>query len=215
MLGGGALLPLALDIDRAIEIAEEYLARLKADGARQISLFRDRTIERDFGWTFFYGPSDSSILAAGNAPFIVDRRDGSIHVTGTAYPTEEYLESYARVGRVRNAISIINSLIINSLRMQSATVAPFSRQQSATKNGQIHPAIFRHRRVEKDLLSRYEQRRESCKDTVSGQSRREAFDFDPNALPLVPLLILAKPQDTAVMGHNHRTALAISMGCRS
>jgi hypothetical protein len=36
---------------------------------------------------------------AGNAPFIVDRNDGSIHVTGTAYPTEQYLESYACVGR--------------------------------------------------------------------------------------------------------------------
>jgi hypothetical protein len=35
---------------------------------------------------------------AGNAPFIVDREDGRIHVTGTAFPTEFYLENYARTG---------------------------------------------------------------------------------------------------------------------
>jgi hypothetical protein len=29
----------------------------------------------------------------------VDRKDGSIHLTGTAFPVERYLESYGRVGR--------------------------------------------------------------------------------------------------------------------
>ena len=48
---------------------------------------------------FFWGPSDPSILVAGNAPLIVDRENGLAHVTGTAYPTEQYIESYARVGR--------------------------------------------------------------------------------------------------------------------
>jgi hypothetical protein len=56
------------------------------------------TIERDFGWVFFYGLSDSSIKVAGNSPFIVDRKEGAIHVTGTAFPLERYLESYDRVG---------------------------------------------------------------------------------------------------------------------
>ncbi len=57
------------------------------------------SIERSFGWVFFYGPTDSSVALAGNAPFIVDRKNGSIHVTGTAYPVERYLERYAAVGR--------------------------------------------------------------------------------------------------------------------
>jgi hypothetical protein len=35
-------------------------------------------MERDFGWVFFYAPEDESILVAGNAPFIVDRNDGSM-----------------------------------------------------------------------------------------------------------------------------------------
>ena len=72
---------------------------MNAEGTVEMSLFKDRTLERDFGWAFFYGPKDPSVLLAGNAPFIVDRKDGSIHVTGTAYPIENYLESYARVGR--------------------------------------------------------------------------------------------------------------------
>lgn len=30
----------------------------------------------------------------GNAPLIVDRRDGSIYVTGTAYSYEKYVKEY-------------------------------------------------------------------------------------------------------------------------
>jgi tetrahydromethanopterin S-methyltransferase subunit H len=47
---------------------------------------------------FYYGPEDTSVTLAGNAPFIVDRKDGSIHVTGTAYPPEVYLQNYALTG---------------------------------------------------------------------------------------------------------------------
>jgi ribosomal protein L7/L12 len=88
-----------VDIDLAITIAGEHLAQMNAEGTLEMSLFKDRTLERDFGWAFFYGPKDPSAPVAGNAPFIVDRKDGSIHVTGTAYPVENYLESYACVGR--------------------------------------------------------------------------------------------------------------------
>jgi hypothetical protein len=38
-------------------------------------------------------------LIAGNAPFIVGKRDGSIHETGTAEPVEFYLERYERAER--------------------------------------------------------------------------------------------------------------------
>jgi hypothetical protein len=60
--GWSSLAPRALDIDRAMEIAEEYLAQQKADSAPQRSLFKEQTIERDFGWTFFYGPRDTSVF---------------------------------------------------------------------------------------------------------------------------------------------------------
>lgn len=87
-----------MDLHTATRIAEEYVARKSGDEV-QFVLFPSHTIEREFGWVFFYGPSDSSIKVAGNAPFIVDRKEGAIHVTGTAFPVERYLESYDRVGR--------------------------------------------------------------------------------------------------------------------
>lgn len=92
-------MPSALDLERATRIAEEYLERLNTNGEFQVVLHRGLTLEHEFGWVFFWGPSDPLILVAGNAPLIVDRKDGSIHVTGTAYPTERYVENYARVGR--------------------------------------------------------------------------------------------------------------------
>ncbi len=82
----------------ATKIAEEYIAGLSHDEL-ELRLFWEQTIEREFGWVFFYGPCNPSVLLTGNAPFIVDRRDGSVHVTGTAYPIEEYLQGYARVAR--------------------------------------------------------------------------------------------------------------------
>ena len=49
---------------------------------------------------FFYQTTDLVEIAGvmvglgGNAPIIVDNRDGSVHVTGTTYPLEKYIEEY-------------------------------------------------------------------------------------------------------------------------
>lgn len=88
-----------MDFETATRTAEEQVSRLGADSDIRMELFRDKTFVRDFGWVFFYGPEDKSTPVAGNAPFIVDRQSGLIHFTGTAYPLEDYLDSYARVGR--------------------------------------------------------------------------------------------------------------------
>jgi hypothetical protein len=37
---------------------------------------------------------ETSALLAGNAPFIVDKDTGEIHVFGTAHPLKEYLQNY-------------------------------------------------------------------------------------------------------------------------
>jgi hypothetical protein len=79
----------------AERIARQFLVGCSADAGTNLVLFPERTLERDFGWVFFYGPEDDSEAVAGNAPFIVDRGNGSIHVTGTALPTEIYVENYA------------------------------------------------------------------------------------------------------------------------
>lgn len=62
------------------------------------------TIERDFGWVFFYDSSrhlesgEVSDLLAGNAPIIVNKHDGSLHITGTYKAVEEFIAAYKRTG---------------------------------------------------------------------------------------------------------------------
>ncbi|MEP7364165.1 MAG: hypothetical protein ABI972_12990 [Acidobacteriota bacterium] len=88
-----------IDFAAARHIARGEVADRSGEAGLEAVLLEDLTLERDFGWVFFYGPKDISLTIAGNAPFIVDRSDGSIHTTGTAYPTKLYLDSYARVRR--------------------------------------------------------------------------------------------------------------------
>jgi hypothetical protein len=88
-----------VDLVHAIQIAERYILGLSTDAGVRLTLLEDRTEERDFGWVFYYGQEDVRLQVAGNAPFIVDRKQGSIFPTGTALPTAVYLENYARTGR--------------------------------------------------------------------------------------------------------------------
>lgn len=52
------------------------------------------------GWIFLYGSvrhQRSGALSdalAGNAPLLVDRDTGAVHVTGTARPVEDYVAEY-------------------------------------------------------------------------------------------------------------------------
>ncbi|MBN8228924.1 hypothetical protein JYK02_15550 [Corallococcus macrosporus] len=63
-------------------------------------MLEERTIEREFGWVFFYSSKryvetgDPAFAVGGNAPLIVDRVTGDIHVTGSAYPVEHYIALY-------------------------------------------------------------------------------------------------------------------------
>jgi hypothetical protein len=60
----------------------------------------ERTIDRPYGWVFFYqnrghlGAHDSSDAFGGNAPIIFNRCSGEYRLTGAERPTEEYLEEY-------------------------------------------------------------------------------------------------------------------------
>ncbi len=62
----------------------------------------EATIERKFGWVFFYDSKrhretgDFKFAVAGNAPYIVNRFDGSVVPTGTAHDAEHYIAEYER-----------------------------------------------------------------------------------------------------------------------
>jgi hypothetical protein len=64
-----------------------------------------RVDEHDLGWVYFYDGSihvetgAASDAVVGNAPLIVDRTDGKLYMTGTAYPVEHYLQEFRRGNR--------------------------------------------------------------------------------------------------------------------
>lgn len=103
-----------MDLETATQIAHRYITELSTNSRLQLRLLSEQTLEREFGWVFFYGPVDEAVLVGGNAPLIVDRRDGSIHVTGTALPTETYLETYSRTGRTYPPAVLEHRVLLDS-----------------------------------------------------------------------------------------------------
>jgi immunity protein 35 of polymorphic toxin system len=92
-------------IDRT-EATRLALTWLKGKGhetdAIDLCLLEEQTLETEFGWVFFYTSKlfhetgDFKYAVAGNAPMIVDRTLGSLHLTGTARSIEYYIEEFRR-----------------------------------------------------------------------------------------------------------------------
>jgi Immunity protein 35 len=87
--------------DEAKMIAIRYLDELQKKSGDPLQL--TKTQEESFGWVFFYQSKEymqtgvlSSALA-GNAPFIVSRRDGAVHVLGTVHPADVYVKEYSQL----------------------------------------------------------------------------------------------------------------------
>jgi hypothetical protein len=66
----------------------------------ELVLVDDDTIEREWGWMFFFASrrwretGDSRWENRGEGPLIINRHDGSVHLTGTRLPAEHYLTRY-------------------------------------------------------------------------------------------------------------------------
>jgi hypothetical protein len=92
----------AVNRAEAQQRVEEYLRRLQQGRRYELVVLADRTREEEFGWIFFYNTKqfaethDLSWALGGNAPLIIDRVTGELHVTGTALPLEHYIEDYRR-----------------------------------------------------------------------------------------------------------------------
>jgi hypothetical protein len=91
----------------ALQIATQYLERSAKEGSKWGATYEltiTKTLERPFGWVFCYDSKayletgDMRHAIAGNAPIIVDRKDGSVHVTGTGRLLAEYLDNYEKTG---------------------------------------------------------------------------------------------------------------------
>lgn len=89
-----------INLNQAMTIAKAYLNDLQSDMGIPMQVVKTR--EESFGWIFFYQSKEYldtenfSAMLAGNAPFIVDKESGTLHVLGTAQPVDFYVEEYVR-----------------------------------------------------------------------------------------------------------------------
>ena len=80
-------------LDDAKRMVLEYLKRKEPGAGCELVLLESMTTERDFGWVFFYDTKrhtetgDFRDSLAGNAPIVVTRVDGEIHLTGISCRT--------------------------------------------------------------------------------------------------------------------------------
>ena len=89
-----------MNFDEALSLAKKHLLKnwvLEEDSA---VILEDKTIEGAFGWVFFYESKnyiesrDYADMLMGNAPIIINKKSGEVHITGTAEPIEVYIEHY-------------------------------------------------------------------------------------------------------------------------
>ena len=86
----------------AIDIASAYVQKKARESKYNLMLLLENTIEFELGWVFFYQSKEFADtrsfleMLGGNAPIIVNKKNGSITETGTAYPTEKYIDDYRK-----------------------------------------------------------------------------------------------------------------------
>jgi len=91
--------------------------KLVSEKLKEISSFEDPfivvdddTIERSFGWVFFYNSKkylETKVFRyrlAGNGPAIVNKYDGTVEFFGSAKDPAEYIEEYESKWRKNNGI---------------------------------------------------------------------------------------------------------------
>lgn len=90
--------PQSISKDRALEIARQEVASLS--GQHDFVIVEDQTVERPFGWVFFYTTrqylqtGNRNYLVPGTAPLVVLRADGSIEHLATSVPPARAIEIY-------------------------------------------------------------------------------------------------------------------------
>jgi len=87
---------------QARQIAHGHVKEMEANVGLELVLLDQHTMERHFGWVFFYNSKryvetgEFKYTLAGNAPIVVTKADGKLHMTGTAHPIEHYLKEFER-----------------------------------------------------------------------------------------------------------------------
>jgi Immunity protein 35 len=111
LLNGGTLArQLMITREQAALLATQYLERHETADLR-LALLPESTTEFSFGWLFFYNSEDFIRMGdpmdavGGNAPLLVERETGRLFVTGTALPTQAYVDRYLETGDPHGEVS--------------------------------------------------------------------------------------------------------------
>lgn len=91
-----------ITFNEALDLAKNHIAKMDCS-------FEITYVERfSEGWYFCYqsrqylDTGNTSYLLAGNAPIIIDKDNGAIIDTGTAYPIEKYLNEYVNEKKTKS-----------------------------------------------------------------------------------------------------------------
>ncbi|MCP4023193.1 MAG: hypothetical protein GY729_15225 [Desulfobacteraceae bacterium] len=90
--------------NQALQIVWDVIKDYNFPEEYEYKIIESETIEKEWGWVFFHGPgkliktNDFKYAVAGNAPYIVLRKNGRLLDTGTAYPIEHYIKSFEETG---------------------------------------------------------------------------------------------------------------------
>jgi hypothetical protein len=79
-----------IDRHQAEQIAEALIQKESQGSSYPIVIHREATIEKDYGWIFFYNTEaflqseDFDFALVGNVPFVVERATGAVHFLSTS-----------------------------------------------------------------------------------------------------------------------------------
>ena|SRR5829696_6226198 len=91
-----------LNKEQAKQTALNYINSSCVIEDDEIVILDEETIEKPYGWVFFYTSGnylrtgDLRFLLAGNSPILIEKKDGSLAVLGTALPVEDYIREYEK-----------------------------------------------------------------------------------------------------------------------
>ncbi len=89
---------------QAFQIVQEIIKSFDAPEDDEYIIIEPDTIEKEWGWVFFHDSrkwvqtKDFKYAVAGNAPFIVLRKNGKVLDTGTAYEIDHYIKRFEETG---------------------------------------------------------------------------------------------------------------------
>jgi|GEM_PF-2095430 len=94
-----------INLEEARQLVRDYLQKEDKSFSRlDLDILDDATKEVYCGWVFYYATKkyietgDENYLLFGNAPILIDRRDHTLHVLGTAHRAEHYVQNYKETG---------------------------------------------------------------------------------------------------------------------